>query len=79
MYMCVNTEVYIMASLATMCSCTVLVNYSVAMYKVCYNMLSKYLSGLFLNQVHIGRRPVHAWFLKFDPVQTVSMHVCTYM
>ena len=42
-------------------------------------MLSKYLSGLFLKQVHTGRRPVRAWFLEFDPVQTVGMHVYIYV
>ena len=32
----------------------------------------------FLNQGRAGHSPVHAWFLKIDPVQIVGMraHVC---
>ena len=31
---------------------------------------------VFLNQVHAGRRPARAWFLKIDPVLIVSMRAC---
>ena len=34
-----------------------------------------YKSFWFLNQVHGGLRPAHAWFLKIDPVRIVSMRV----
>ena len=30
----------------------------------------------FLNQARAGHRPVHAWFLKIDPVWIVCMRVC---
>ena len=33
----------------------------------------------FLNQVCAGHRPAHILFLKIDPVQIVSMHVCVCM
>ena len=29
-----------------------------------------------LNQANAGLWPVRTWFLKIDPVQIVSMHVC---
>ena len=35
----------------------------------------KHFQG-FLNQARAGRRPVHAWFLKIDPVWIVGMHAC---
>ena len=31
---------------------------------------------LFLNQARAGHKPVHAWFLKIDPVRIVGMHAC---
>ena len=30
----------------------------------------------FLNQAHADLQPARAWFLKNDPVQIISMHVC---
>ena len=32
-----------------------------------------------LNQARSGCRPVHAWFLKIDPVQIVGMRACVCM
>ena len=32
----------------------------------------------FLNQVHAGCRPAHAWFLKIDPVRIVCMCMCVF-
>ena len=31
---------------------------------------------LFLNLEHASRRPVHAWFVKIDPVRIVGVHAC---
>ena len=32
-----------------------------------------------LNQTLVSRRPVHAWFLKIDPVQIVIICVCVFV
>ena len=32
--------------------------------------------NVFLNQARTGHRPVHAWFLKINPVWIVGKHAC---
>ena len=40
-----------------------------------YAYIRKCVCG-FLNQARAGCRPVHAWFLKTDPVQIVGIRIC---
>ena len=40
-----------------------------------YQLLTYILYGGLLTQASASHRPVHAWFLKIDPVQIVNMRV----
>ena len=41
-----------------------------------HKLLVGVIKNSFLNQVQIGLRPAHTWFLKIDPVQIIGMRVC---
>ena len=65
--------------LISYCICILFaVNYSNELFEIQVKLPRNwvFITHLFLNQACAGLWPVHAWFLKIDPVWIVCMHVC---